>query len=112
MGIIQTGHTELLPPQVCGKSCREFRLGVQTCPLQLVSFIDIINPSRYSFKPSCIDFLVGCIIFIVLAFIDPKTFPWLCYQIISGMYSNQTNVFASPAGLWKVVVRVPVFYFT
>ena len=30
-------------------------------------------------------------------------------QIISGPYPNREYGFASPVGLWKVVVRVPVF---
>ena len=41
-------------------------------------------------------------------FIDPETYPWVCLQIVCGMYSNQTYGFAFPAGLWKVATRVPV----
>ena len=29
--------------------------------------------------------------------------------MISGMYPNWTHGFSSPAGLWKVVTRVPFF---
>ena len=50
-----------------------------------------------------------CIIFIGSEFIDPQTFPWVCYKNISGMYPNCTYGFSSPTGLWKVVARVPVF---
>ena len=50
-----------------------------------------------------------CIIFIGSAFIDTETCPLLLLQIFSGMYSNQTYGFASPAALWKFVTRVPVF---
>ena len=47
MGCIQTGHMYLLPPQVFGRSWRGFWLGVKTCSLQLVSFIDIKHFSSY-----------------------------------------------------------------
>ena len=50
-----------------------------------------------------------CILFIVSAFIDPETCPWVCYLIFSGPYPSQAYIFSSPAGLWKVVARVPVF---
>ena len=48
---IQTVHADFLPPQVCGRSWRGFRLAVQTCLLQLITCIDLKYPSSYSFKP-------------------------------------------------------------
>ena len=41
LGRIQTGHTYLLPTQVCGRLSREFRLGVQTCLHQFIAFLDL-----------------------------------------------------------------------
>ena len=46
--------------------------------------------------------------FIGSEFIDPETFPLVCYKIVCTTYPNQTYGFASPAGLWKFVARVPV----
>ena len=40
-------------------------------------------------------------------FIDPENCPRVCYQIVCGPYTNCTHGFASPSGLWKVVVSVP-----
>ena len=45
---------------------------------------------------------------IVPAFIYPNTFPWVWLKIFCGLYPKQTYIIASPVGLWKVVVRVPV----
>ena len=72
-------------------------------------FLDLKYPSSYSNKPSFVDFWPVCVIFIVSVFIDPETFPWVRLQIVSGKYTNRTYTFSSPAGLWKVVVRVTVF---
>ena len=41
------------------------------------------------------------------AFIDDETFPRVWYPVFSGLYTNQTYIFASPACFWKVVARVP-----
>ena len=70
---------------------------------------DIKHPSCYSFKPYFVDFWLVCIIFTVSAFIDTETCPRVWLQIVSGTYPNRTYGFVSPAFLWKVVVRVPVF---
>ena len=48
-------------------------------------------------------------LFILSVFIDPETCPQVCYQIFSWPYPKRTYIFASPAGFWKVAVRVPVF---
>ena len=64
VGHIQIGYTDLFPPQVCGRSVREFRLDVQTFLLQLIAFLDIKYPSSSSFKPSFVDCWLMCIIFI------------------------------------------------
>ena len=37
-------------------------------------------------------------------------FPRVWLQIFSVMYPNSTHVFTSPAGLWKIVVRVAIFF--
>ena len=46
--------------------------------------------------------------FIGSVLIDTETCPRACYQIECGMYPNRTYIFASAAGLWKVVARVAV----
>ena len=74
VGRIQTRHTDFLPPQVCGRLWRGFRLDIQTCSLQLIVYLDLRYPSSSSFKPSFVDFWLVCIIFIGSAFIDPETF--------------------------------------
>ena len=48
---IQTGLTYFLSPQVCGRSCRGFQLGVQTFLLQLIDSLGLKYPSRSSLKP-------------------------------------------------------------
>ena len=50
-----------------------------------------------------------CIIFIGSSFIVPEKFPWDSLKIVSGPYPNWTNIFDSPAGLWKVMSMVMVF---
>ena len=45
---------------------------------------------------------------IVSAFVDTETCTCVCYQIVFGPYPNRTYGIASPAGLWNVVLRVPV----
>ena len=42
-------------------------------------------------------------------FIDPETCPQVGMQFFSGTYPDLKYGFASPAGLCKVVARVPVF---
>ena len=42
------------------------------------------------------------------AFIDPETCTQVCLQIVCGPYPNRTYISDSPAGLWKVMSRVPV----
>ena len=51
VGRIQTRHTNLLPPQVCGRYPQGFWLGVQTSSLQLIDLIDIKYTSSSLFKP-------------------------------------------------------------
>ena len=46
LGRLQTGHTYLLPPQVCGRLWLGWRLGVHTCSLQ----IDFFAWYKISFK--------------------------------------------------------------
>ena len=41
VGGIQIGHTDFIPPQVCGKSWRGCLLGVHTCSHQFISLFDI-----------------------------------------------------------------------
>ena len=41
-------------------------------------------------------------------FIDTKTCLQVCLEIVCGAYPNRKFGFASPAGLWKVVVRVMI----
>ena len=50
-----------------------------------------------------------CIIFIGSVFIDTETFPWVWFQVFSGMFTNRTYVFDSPSFLWNVVARMPGF---
>ena len=45
---------------------------------------------------------------IISAFVDLNTCPQVWIQIVYGTYTNWTWIFSYPAGLWKVVVRVPV----
>ena len=40
--------------------------------------------------------------------VDPETFTWVWLKIFLRPYPNKTFGFASPAGLWEVVVRVLV----
>ena len=70
--------TSLPPPQVCGRSCRGFRLGVHNCSLQLIVLLDIKSPSSSSFKPSFVYCRLLCIISIVSEFIDHGNFPCVC----------------------------------
>ena len=84
-------------------------VGCQTCLLQLEGFLYLKYNSSSSFKPSFIDCWLVCIIFTGSEFIDPETCTGMWLKIVSGTYPNQTYGFSSPAGLWKVVTRVPVF---
>ena len=78
VGRIQNGHTDLLPPQVCGRVWQGCRLGVQNCLLRLIALLDIKSPPCYLFKPSFGGCWIVCIIFIGSAFIDNKTCPRVC----------------------------------
>ena len=78
VGSIQTVHTDLFPPQVCGRSWWECWLDVQTCWLQLIYLLDIKYPSSSSLNPYFVGCWLVCIIFIGSAFIDTETFPWVC----------------------------------
>ena len=73
------------------------------------TFLDIKYPSSSLFKPSFVDCWLVCIIFIGSALMDTKTCPQVWLKIVSGPDPNRMYVFASHAGLWKVVARVPVF---
>ena len=42
-------------------------------------------------------------------FIDPEYWSQVWLQIFCGIYPNQTYIFDTPAGLWKVVARMPVY---
>ena len=75
VGRIQTGHTDLLHLQVCGRLWRGWRLGVQTCLLQLIALLDLKYPSSYLLEPYFVDCWLVCIIFIVSLFIDTETPP-------------------------------------
>ena len=108
-GNIQTGHTYLLPLEVCGCSWRGWQLGVQIQLIQLIALIYLNYLSISSFKPSFVDFWLVRIIFIGVVFIGTETSPWVCLKVFSAPYPNQTYIFASPAGLWKIVARVLVF---
>ena len=61
---IQTGHTDLIPLQVCGRSWQECRLGVYTCLLQFISLLDIKSPSRYFSRLLLfiVDLCVSCLL--------------------------------------------------
>ena len=56
MGRIQTGYMDFLPLQFCERSWKVCRLSVQTCSLQLISFLDLKYPSSYLFKTFFVDF--------------------------------------------------------
>ena len=59
LGHIQTGLTDFLPLQVCGRSWWGCRLGIQTCLLQLIAFLD---PKYSSSSPRMPSFLlVTCV---------------------------------------------------
>ena len=75
---IQTGHTDLLPPQVCVRSWQGCRLGVQNCSLQCIDLIDLKYPSRYLFNPYFVGGWLVCFIFIESVLVDPKTCPRVC----------------------------------
>ena len=45
---------------------------------------------------------------IVSAFVDPETCPWVWLKTSCGTYPNQAYVFASPAYLWKIMLRLMV----
>ena len=52
VGCIQTGHTSLFPPQVCGRFWWGCRLGVHNCAHKLIAFIDLKYFSSYFLNPS------------------------------------------------------------
>ena len=112
VGCIQTVNTNLITPQIFGRLWLGCWLGVQPCSLKFIYLLDLKLSSSSSFKPSFVDCWLVCIIYIRSAFIDPEIFPWVLLQTFSGMYSNRTYGFASPTGLWKVMAKVPFFYFT
>ena len=64
VGSIQTWHAYLLPPLVCGRLWKGWRLVVHTCLLQLISLLDIKSPSSSSLNPYSVGFWLVCIIFI------------------------------------------------
>ena len=82
--------------------CSELFAPIDFFTLSILSF-------KYFFKPSFVECWLVCIIFIVSVFIDPETCPRVWLQIFSEPYQNWTYIFASPAGLWEVVVMVPIF---
>ena len=41
VGHIQTGHTDFLPPRVCGRSWWGFQLGVKACLIQLIAWLGL-----------------------------------------------------------------------
>ena len=110
VGLTQTGHTYLLTLQVCGRFWWGFQLGIQNFLLHLIALIDIKYPSSCSFKNSFVGFWIVYIIFIISALIDTEHCPRVWLQILSGAYTNRTDIFSIPIGLWKVVAMVPVFY--
>ena len=71
VGCIQTWHMDFLTLQVCRILWQGCRLGVQTCSIKLVAFLDIKYPSSSLLKPSFVYFWLVCIIFIGSSFIDP-----------------------------------------
>ena len=82
---------------------------------RIFSSIYCFSWSKISFKlilKSFLKFWLVCIIFILSEFIDPGTCNRVWLKIVSGTYPNWTHGFSPPAGFWKVVARVPVFYFT
>ena len=91
VGRIQSGHTYLIPPQVCVRLWWGWWLGVHTCLLQLIDLLDLKPPSTSLSKPYFVDCWLLCIIFIGSAFIDTGTFPWVCYPIDSGTYPNRNT---------------------
>ena len=97
------------PTGFCGRLRWGCWLGVQTCFIQ----IDFFYWWKVSFKFFIKVLYFYCwlvyVIFFGSGFIDPETCAWVWLQIFSGLYPNQAYGFASPAGLWKVVVRVTVF---
>ena len=119
VGCTQKRHTYLLPPQVCVRLWRGCWLGVKTCLLQLIAFIDLKSTSSSLFKYSFVDCRLLCIIFVVSELNYPKDFPQFYYKSVSVLYPNRTYGFSPPAGSifchfilisnGKVVVRVPVF---
>ena len=64
VGHIQSWHTGLLPSQVCVRSWRGCWLGVHTCLLQWIDFLDLKPPSSSLSKPYFVDCWLVCIIFI------------------------------------------------
>ena len=79
----------------------------------LISSIDLFDWSKISsmlfFNPSSVDCWLVCILFIESSFIDSETCTQVWLKIFSGTYSNRRCGYSSSAGLWKFVVRVPVF---
>ena len=100
VGLIQTGHMDFLPIQVFPRSWQGCQLGDQTCLLQFNAFLDLKYPSIYLFKSS-----FG-IIFIGSAFINPETFPQVCYPSISGLYLNCTYIFDSFPSLFMFKMAI------
>ena len=78
VGHIQIGHTDLFPPQVCGRLWRWCRFGVQKFSYQFIAFPDLKYPSSSSFKPYFVYCWPVFISYTVSAFIGHKTCPWLC----------------------------------
>ena len=109
VGLIQNGHTYLLPLQVFGRSCQECRLVVQTCLLQLISFLDIRYPSGFLFKTFFVDCLLVCTTFIGSVLINPEACPRVCLQNFQWAVSKPYIDIFFPAGLWKVMARVTGF---
>ena len=76
VGLTQTGHMDLLPPQVYGSSWRGHRLSFTTCWRQYNILLDIKYYLSYLDNTFFVDCWLVYITFNVSAFIDPETFPW------------------------------------
>ena len=75
---IQTGHMDLIPPQIFQMLWQGFRSGYHTRLHQSIDWTDMKSPSSSFFNTSFIFFGLLYIIFFGLVFMDIEACPWVC----------------------------------
>ena len=89
---------------------QRFQLGVTACLHQYIYLFGIKYPLILLPNTSFVGFWPVYFSFTGSVFMDLETCPWVWLQIFCGTYTNQTCVFSSPTGLYKVVARVIVLW--